>query len=182
MPAVVGTPIEGSIGLVGLAEALVIGHLAAVGEQEVDPLGAVHRTAAADGHDEIDVERPGEWTPASDLLVGRVLLDLVEEKTSTPAFASVSGRLRMPGASSPGSVTSKARGPPSSPTSSPSRDRLPAPKITRLSGEKSNGVKFSFDLGRGRAPPVGNSSSCHHGDLFYTAGRSGASRRRAVIS
>ena len=49
-----------------LAEALVVGHLAAVGQQEVDALGAVHRAAAADGDDEVDAVRAGERpAPAS---------------------------------------------------------------------------------------------------------------------
>ena len=56
-------PIDGSIGCRGLAEAAVVGHLAAVGEQEIDPLGAVHRAAAADGDDESSrTVLPGERT------------------------------------------------------------------------------------------------------------------------
>ena len=75
VPAVVGTPIDGSIGFVRLAEALVVGHLAAVGEQEVDPLGAVHRAAAADADDQVDVCAAGEMpAPASTWSIGRVLL------------------------------------------------------------------------------------------------------------
>ena len=48
----------------GLAVAAVLAHLAAVGEQEIDPLGAVERAAAADGDDRIErTVLPGERAP-----------------------------------------------------------------------------------------------------------------------
>ena len=95
VPAVVGTPMDGSIGFLRLAEALVVGHAAAVGEQEVDPLGAVHGAAAADGDDEVDAERPGEVDAGLDVLAGRVLLDVVEEEDLQPGVAQ---RLLRPAA------------------------------------------------------------------------------------
>src|ERR1043166_9016736 len=39
-----------------LAEAPVVGHGAAVGQKEIDPLGAVHRAAAADADDQVRSE------------------------------------------------------------------------------------------------------------------------------
>ena len=54
VPAVVGTPIDGSIGSRRLAEALVVAHRAAVGQHEVDALGAVQRAAAAERDERVD--------------------------------------------------------------------------------------------------------------------------------
>ena len=44
----------GKHGLGGFAVALVVLHLAVVGEQEIDALGAVHSAAAAQGDDQVD--------------------------------------------------------------------------------------------------------------------------------
>ena len=60
-------PIDGSSGVVDFAVAAVLAHLAAVGEQEIDPLGAVERAAAADGDDRIErAVLPGERRAARD--------------------------------------------------------------------------------------------------------------------
>ena len=44
----------GQHGLGGFAVALVVLHLAVVGEQEIDAFGAVHSAAAAQGDDQVD--------------------------------------------------------------------------------------------------------------------------------
>ena len=72
--------------LLGPAEALVVGHRAAVGEDEIDPLGAVHGAAAADGNDQVDAERPSEIDADADVLAGRILLDLIKDEHLEPGF------------------------------------------------------------------------------------------------
>ena len=68
----------------GLAEALVVGHRAAVGQQEIDPLGAVHRAAAADRDQKIDFVVLGDRSAHLHVPGSRVLLDGVEKPRLEP--------------------------------------------------------------------------------------------------
>ena len=55
-----------------LAAAPVVGHPPAAAEQEVDPLGTVHRAAAADPHDDVGTKGPGAGCARVNMLRGRV--------------------------------------------------------------------------------------------------------------
>ena len=69
VPAVVGTPIDGSIGRVALLVAAVVAHRSAVRQHEIDALRAVERAAAADRHDGIDTAAAARTRPASTMFV-----------------------------------------------------------------------------------------------------------------
>ena len=49
-----GNPYRGEHGLGSLAIALIVGHGAAVGQQEIDPFGTIHGTATAQSDNKID--------------------------------------------------------------------------------------------------------------------------------
>ena len=84
--------------LFGLAEPLVVGHLAAVGQQEVGALGAVHGTAATDGNDQVNLVIAGEGHAGIDMDRGWVLFNTVEYKDLQARVAQrLHGPLRMTG-------------------------------------------------------------------------------------
>ena len=64
----------------GVAEALVVGDGAAVGDDEVDPLRAVHRAAAADGDEQVRRDPTGRRHSGLDVLLGGVLVDIGEDR------------------------------------------------------------------------------------------------------
>ena len=71
-------PIIGSSGVARLAVAAIVRDAAAVGQQEVDPLRAVERAAAAERDDRIDAQRLGEAAPGLDHRAVRVLAEVVK--------------------------------------------------------------------------------------------------------
>ena len=82
----------------GLAEAAVVGHLAAVGQDEVDALGTVHRAAAADADDQVDAQRPREDDAGLHVPVSRVRFDVVEDEDLQARLADrLDGALRVAG-------------------------------------------------------------------------------------
>ncbi len=86
-----------------LAEALVVAHLAAVGQQEVDPLAHVHAAAAADGDQRVDCVVAGHLQGGGDVARRRVLLDLVEDEDLQAGLAQRGhGPLRVAGLAQPG--------------------------------------------------------------------------------
>ena len=56
----------------------IIGHAAAVGDEEIDPFGAVHRTATAESDEGIDILRSGEGAAGFDHARVGVRLEIVK--------------------------------------------------------------------------------------------------------
>src|SRR4051812_32671360 len=75
----VGDGDEREQGLGGFVDAPVVFDVTAVGEEEVDALGAVHRTAATQADDEIDLKFFGDGESAGDVLGGGIFADAVIE-------------------------------------------------------------------------------------------------------
>src|SRR5579875_1771650 len=61
------------------AKTCIIGHLPAVGEQEVDALGRIHRTAAADSDEEIDTLASSNICANFYDVTGRIFFNAIEE-------------------------------------------------------------------------------------------------------
>ncbi len=122
---------------VRLAVSTVVGHRAAVGQQEVDALGAVERAAAAEPDDRVDPERRGKGAAGLDHRgIGILAEVVVREWRSIPAAssaASAGGRRSRPGPlrhRRPGACAE---------TPAPLRQladarMAPAPKTTRVRG------------------------------------------------
>ena len=74
------------------AAAVVVLHAAAAGEEKIDPLGAVHRAAAAEPHDQVGPEAAGQRGAGIDLAGGRLFREGLEAGRLDPR------RLERPGA------------------------------------------------------------------------------------
>ena len=78
VPAVVGMAISGSIGRVGLADAPIVLHPPAVGQQEIAALGRIHAAAAAQADEEVDLLLPRDRDARVDHFGRGVLDDAIE--------------------------------------------------------------------------------------------------------
>ena len=134
VPAVVGTAIIGSISRSGLADAPIVLHPPAVGVEEVDPLGAVHRAAAAQADEHFGLDRRfATASPASTLSVVGFSVTPSNRCVSMPARCSAAmPRSACPAAMMPGSLTTNARRAPNSPAKSPNESTLLGPKTIRV--------------------------------------------------
>ena len=59
--------------------ALVVFHLPAIGEQEVDPLGEIHAAATTQTDQQVDLFSEGKSSPPVDIVGRRVRLKFVED-------------------------------------------------------------------------------------------------------
>ena len=122
-----------------LAESPIVAHRAAVGQHEVDALGAIERAAAPERHERIDRTRGGGDAPGLDHAAVGVGVELVKARRPrcrrSPARRSRDPR--GPPATRPGSATSRVRVKPSSRARSPSRASESAPKTTRGAEQES---------------------------------------------
>ena len=97
VPAVVGNTDGRQHRSSGLVDPPVVLHLAAVGEQEVDSLGAVHGAAAAETDDQVDLVLTGETGAGLHVASRRVLFDPVEDEHFAGFLADqLSGALWIP--------------------------------------------------------------------------------------
>ncbi len=119
----------------GLADAPIVLHPAAVGVEEVDPLGAVHRAAAPQADDQLGLVAAGDGQAGLDVLGRRVLVHAVEQlRLDAGPPQRRMPRSAWPAATMPGSVTTRARRAPNSPANSPSESILSGPKTIRVRG------------------------------------------------
>ena len=131
LPAVVGIPMEGSMGRSALPDAPVVLHAAALGEEEVDALGAVHGTASAETCNEVDaILLPCKMDARLHLARRRIFPPPPSNtKCSMDSRCMDLMALRaMPARATPGSVTSMTRRPPSFLIRLPNPSRVSAPK------------------------------------------------------
>ena len=117
---------EGEHRLGRLVDAPVILHFPAVGQEEIDALGGVHRRAAPQANDEVDLEFGSDGEPAGDVLGGGVFADAVVEAVYDAGVVEGAPRASTcPASTMPGSVTRRARVAPSALAMEPSWLRPP---------------------------------------------------------
>ena len=98
-----------------LADAPIILHAAAVGEQEIAAFGGVHAAAPAQADDGVDVRPAGDLEAPLDALGAGVFLDAVKGATESPAASSKAlTRPAWPAETMPRSVTNSTLRAPSS--------------------------------------------------------------------
>ena len=136
VPPVVGMAMQGQHGARGLADAPVILHLAAVGENEIAALGGVHAAAAAQADDRVDAGAAGDLDASLHAPGRGVLLDLVEARhLHARGFQQARcTRPAWPAATIPRSVTSSTFRAARLFASSPTRSTLLTPKTIRVRG------------------------------------------------